>query len=78
MKDWDTTVKETETLIMESYAELEKGERADVESALLGFCIVAMFDERYECDISAKLNNDVVRVKNLSEAEIRRIIESLL
>jgi hypothetical protein len=78
VKDWDTTVKETETVKMESYAELEKEERADVESALLGFCIVAMFDERYGGDFSDKLNNDVVRVKSSNEAEVRRIVKSLL
>jgi nucleoside-diphosphate-sugar epimerase len=77
-KDWDIMVKETETIKQESYAELEKGERADMESALLGFCIVAMFDEEYGCNFSDKLNNDMAGVSNLNEDEIRRVVENLL
>ena len=44
--------------------------------AMLGFCIVAMFDERYGCDFSDKLDNDVVGVSTLNEHEIRSIVES--
>jgi hypothetical protein len=77
-KEWDTMVEETETVTNESYAELEKGEQGDVERALLGFCIVAMFDEGYGCGFSGKLDNEVVGVKGLSDCEVRKVVESYL
>jgi hypothetical protein len=77
-REWDVAVKETETERLESYAELEKGEQADVESVMLEFCITAMFDEGYGCDFSNKLDNEVVWVRDLSEDEVRKVVESHL
>jgi uncharacterized protein YbjT (DUF2867 family) len=76
--EWDVSVKDTDVIKRESLDELEKGENADVDAAMLGLCVVAMFDTEYGCDFTGKLDNDVLGVKELSEREVRDVVERLL
>jgi hypothetical protein len=65
-KEWDIVVKDTEAVKRDSLEELEKGDTADVDAAMLGFCFTAMFDAKYGCDFSSKLD----------EAGVRKVVES--
>jgi nucleoside-diphosphate-sugar epimerase len=76
--EWDVSVKDTDTIKKESLEELEKGEEADVDAAMLGFAVVAMFDEEYGCDFSGRLDNEVLGVKEMSEKEVRGVVEKFL
>ncbi|KAL4948212.1 hypothetical protein BDW69DRAFT_176950 [Aspergillus filifer] len=73
-KDWDVTVKSTEEVRQESLDELAKGEKADIDGAMLGFCIVGSWDPKYGCDFSGHLDNDLLGVRELTEAELRRVV----
>jgi nucleoside-diphosphate-sugar epimerase len=74
-KGWTVVRKDTETIKEESYRELEKGDDADMESAMLGFCVTAMFNVEYGSDFSGKLDNDVVGLEEMDEAEVRKVVE---
>jgi hypothetical protein len=75
-KDWDIVVTNTETVKQDSFRELEKKEGADVDAAMLGFAITAMFDTDYGCDFSGRLDNDVVGVSEIGENGVRKVVES--
>jgi uncharacterized protein YbjT (DUF2867 family) len=75
-KKWDVVVKDTETVKRDSFEKLEKGDIADVDNAMLGFCFTAMFDREYGCDFSSKLDNGVLCVKELDETGVRNMVES--
>ncbi|KAH4477608.1 hypothetical protein HBH89_253590 [Parastagonospora nodorum] len=72
--EWDIVEMDTDTVKRESLKELEKGEGADVEKAMLGFCITAMFDAEYGCDFSGKLDNELLGVEE-EENKIRKVVE---
>lgn len=77
-KAWHTTVKSTEEVRQESLKELEKGTGANVEGAMLGFCICAMWNAEYGCDFSERLDNELLRIEEMGEKEVRALVESLL
>jgi nucleoside-diphosphate-sugar epimerase len=74
-KEWTVVRKETETVKQESFRELEKDDGVSVESAMLGFSITGMFDAEYGCDFSGRLDNDVMGLKRMDEAEVRKMVE---
>ncbi|KAF2194393.1 oxidoreductase CipA-like protein [Zopfia rhizophila CBS 207.26] len=77
-KEWNTIGKDTEKVRQESLAELAKGPQGDIEAAMLGLCICASWDIDYGCDFSSHLDNELLGVKELSEAELRALVESFL
>ncbi|KAI0129817.1 oxidoreductase CipA-like protein [Xylariales sp. AK1849] len=76
--DWDTSCRDTEEIRQESMAELVKGAEGDVDAAMNGFCICAMWNLDYGCDFSNHLDNELLGVKTLDEAGLRVLVESLL
>ncbi|KAI9839136.1 MAG: hypothetical protein M1819_003129 [Sarea resinae] len=77
-REWDTVVKDTEEVRQESLAELAKGPEGDIDAAMLGFSICGCLDTDYGCDFSRHLDNELLGVKELSEAELRALVERLL
>ncbi|KAL4861048.1 hypothetical protein BDV12DRAFT_204414 [Aspergillus spectabilis] len=73
-KSWDVTVKGTEEVRRESLMELEKGEGADVDGAMLGFCIVGSWEREYGCDFGGRVDNKLLGVSELSVDEVRGVI----
>lgn len=73
--EWDVRVKDTEEVRRESFKALEKGA---ADAAMLGFSIVGCLDPAYGCDFSGHLDNDLLGVKELSDAELRGLVESFL
>jgi nucleoside-diphosphate-sugar epimerase len=76
--EWDILEKTTEAVKLDSFKELEKGDTADIEAAMLGFCVTAMFDAQYGCDFSSKLDNELLGVREMNEVEIRRLVENCM
>jgi hypothetical protein len=77
-KTWNTTVKYTEEVRLESLAELGKGSEANIEDAMLGFSICACFDTDYGCDFSTHLDSELLGLKELSEDEVSAVVEGFL
>ncbi|KAL4881684.1 hypothetical protein BJY04DRAFT_218125 [Aspergillus karnatakaensis] len=77
-REWEVVVKSTEDVKRESFEELGKGEAADVEAAMLGFCIVGTWDTAYGCDFGARVDNGLFGVKELSEDELREVVWGLM
>lgn len=77
-KEWNTIVRDTEEVKQESLVELAKGPQGDIEAAMLGFCICASWNIDYGCDFSSHLDNELLGVKELNEAELRVLVESFL
>ncbi|KAL4965261.1 aromatic alcohol reductase [Aspergillus stella-maris] len=73
-KDWNVTVKGTEEVRKESLDEMAKGEQADIDGAMLGFCIVGSWDPEYGCDFSGHLDNELLGMRELTEAELRGVV----
>ncbi|KAJ5225996.1 NAD(P)-binding protein [Penicillium chermesinum] len=65
--NWTTMVKSTEILRQESLQELAKGPAADIELAMLGFCIVASWSPEYSCDFSSHLDNELLGIRGLNK-----------
>lgn len=74
-KAWQTTVKPIDEVKQESYAEMAKG---NLDAAMLGFSIVGMWSPECGCDFSAHLDNELLGVKQMDEAELRGLVERLL
>jgi len=77
-QDWTTTTKDTEKVKEESFAELAKGPGADVGTAMVGFLSSAIFNPSYGPDFSDHLDNELLGVKELTEAELRQEIQSFV
>ncbi|KAI0845643.1 NAD(P)-binding protein [Daldinia vernicosa] len=77
-KEWNTVVKDTEDLRQESLAALAEGSKGGVEAAALGFSLCGMFNPDYGCDFSSHLDNELLGIKELSESELRKLVESFL
>ncbi|KAL4789078.1 hypothetical protein BDV19DRAFT_397527 [Aspergillus venezuelensis] len=73
-KDWHVTVKGTEEVRQESLEKLAKGEQVDIDGAMLGFCIVGSWDPEYGCDFSRHLDNELLGVRELTEAELSGVV----
>lgn len=77
-REWKTIVKDTEELRQECLALLARGDGRDVEEAMLGFCIVGSFCREYGCDFSDRVDNEVLGVRERSDAELRAIVEGMM
>ncbi|KAF2258176.1 oxidoreductase CipA-like protein [Lojkania enalia] len=77
-KEWNIVYKDTEQVRQEILAELAKGSGGDMEAAMLGFCFVGSHDTKYGCDFSSHLDNELLSVEELNEAELRKLVESFL
>lgn len=76
-KTWTTVGKSTELLRQESLQELSKGPDADVDTAMLGFCIVASWSPEYGCDFSSHLDNELLGIEELNEHDLKKIVREL-
>ncbi|KAJ5116086.1 hypothetical protein N7456_000434 [Penicillium angulare] len=76
--EWETVNKDTEELRRESLEEWDKGSGGDADGATLGFCIVGSWTEDYGCDFSGHLDNELLGIEQLKEADLRKIVEGLL
>ncbi|RDW92646.1 hypothetical protein BP5796_02040 [Coleophoma crateriformis] len=72
-RDWHTVSKDTEEIRQESLAELAKGTQGDINAAMNGFCICASWNPEYGCNFSSHLDNDLLRFKTMTEAELRTL-----
>jgi len=77
-KEWTIVEKSTEDVLKESYTQLEKGGEGNVQAGVLGICIVALFNKGYGGNFSGKLDNDKIGLKEWSEEEVRKLVESFL
>lgn len=77
-QEWKTTVKDSEELRKECLAEWIKGDGGDVESALLGFSIVGCVREKYGGDYSGHVDNEILGVEELSDADLRHLVGNLM
>ncbi|KAH8651307.1 hypothetical protein BX600DRAFT_483732 [Xylariales sp. PMI_506] len=77
-KEWVATVKSTEDLWKECLAELAKGPLADVDAAMLGFCFCGTMNPDYGCDYSGHLDNELLDIHQQNEADLRRLVSSLM
>ncbi|OTB07867.1 hypothetical protein M426DRAFT_317758 [Hypoxylon sp. CI-4A] len=77
-KDWTTSIKDTEEIKQEGLAELAKGPEADVDAATLGFSFCGIMGIGYGGDFSTHLDNELLGIKELSEAELRALVASFL
>ncbi|KAK4071686.1 uncharacterized protein Triagg1_5924 [Trichoderma aggressivum f. europaeum] len=73
---WKLTHKSTEKMFTNSFAEVEKGNKD--WSVLQDFVFSACFGEGYGSDFSHLLDNELLGVKGLTDAEVRALVESLL
>jgi len=76
--EWDITSKSTENIREESLAELAKGPDADIHSAMFGFLTSAIFGEGYGGDYSGHLDNELLGLKGLTDADVRKLVESTM
>lgn len=75
-KEWTVVEKGTEEVREESLRLYEEGGgELDVENAVLGFCVVALFDEKYGGDFEGRVANEIVGIKEMGEEEIRKLVK---
>ncbi|KAL6247335.1 hypothetical protein RBB50_005681 [Rhinocladiella similis] len=74
-KDWALEIKDTNEVMQESLAELQKG---NLQSAMDGFCVAASWNPAYGCDFSSHLDNELLGIKALDDTGLREIVEKLL
>jgi hypothetical protein len=72
-KEWQIVSKDTKNIMQESLEELARG---NVDTAMDGFCVCAMWSEDYGGDFSGHLNNDLVGVKMMHESELISLVGS--
>ncbi|KAL6837259.1 NAD(P)-binding protein [Trichoderma camerunense] len=73
---WKLTHKSTEQMYADSMAEIAKGNNDWL--VLQDFVFSACFGEGYGSDFSHLLDNELLGVKGLTDAEVRALVESLL
>ncbi|KIW49133.1 hypothetical protein PV05_10841 [Exophiala xenobiotica] len=76
--EWQLTPKETAKAYEEASAELAKGPNANIGAAMVGYLMSAIFDESYGPDFSSHLDNDLLGIKGMTEADVRKMVESFL
>lgn len=73
--EWDTRVKGTGVLL----GEIEDAVgRRDDDAATLGACIVGCSDGEYGCDYTGREDNELLGLKNMSEEELRALVQGLI
>ncbi|EXJ89276.1 hypothetical protein A1O3_02342 [Capronia epimyces CBS 606.96] len=73
--EWSITHKDTEKVKEESLAELAKGFNGPALGALIS---TAIYNKEYGGNYTGHLDNDLLGIKGLSDAEVRKLVESLL
>ncbi|KAM0251894.1 hypothetical protein ACHAQJ_007956 [Trichoderma viride] len=74
--EWDITHASTEKMYTESLAKVERG--ITDWSVLQPFVFCAIFGEDYGVAFSNKLDNELLGLKGLADAEVRELVERLL
>ncbi|KAI0106914.1 NAD(P)-binding protein [Daldinia grandis] len=77
-KEWNTTVRDIEEVRQESLAAQAEGSKGGMEAAALGFSLCGIFNPDCGADFSSHLDNELLGIKELSEAELRKLVESFL
>jgi len=72
-QDWTLATRDLEDVLKDSHVELERGE---MQAAMDGYCKVAMWDTKYGGNFSSHLDNDLLGIEMLTEAELRAVFES--
>ncbi|KIY00487.1 uncharacterized protein Z520_04172 [Fonsecaea multimorphosa CBS 102226] len=76
-KDWDTSVKSTKDIYQESMTELTKG--GDIGKAMVGFILSSIFGgEEMGGTFVGRTDNALLGLKELSEQQVKEIIQSLV
>ncbi|KAL7904638.1 NAD(P)-binding protein [Trichoderma velutinum] len=73
---WKITQKSTEKMYVDSLAEVAKG--ITDWSVMQPFAFCACFGEGYGGGFSSRLDNELLGLKGLTDAEVRGLVESLL
>lgn len=73
-KSWGTTVVETEMLEREAWEQLKGPVEGRSPFMMYNFLFRAVFGEGYGGDISAKVDNELLGVKMMSEEEVRELV----
>ncbi|KAL6245685.1 hypothetical protein RBB50_007684 [Rhinocladiella similis] len=76
--EWQITPKETAKAYEEALAELAKGPDANIGAAMIGTLMSALFDSSYGPDFSAHLDNELLGIKALTDAEVKQLVQNLL
>lgn len=73
--EWVTEVKGSAELLGEIREAVEKG---DFEGAYRGSSIVGCSDAEYGCDYSGHTDNELLGIQELSEADVRTLVQRLV
>ncbi|KAK6371339.1 uncharacterized protein PV06_04059 [Exophiala oligosperma] len=76
--EWQITPKETARAYEEAMAELAKGPDADIGSAMVGSLMSAIFDSSYGPDFSSHLDNELLGIKGMTDADVKQMVENLM
>lgn len=77
-QNWTTVTKTTELVNIESIQELAKGPDANVDLAMLGFCIVGSWGPKYGGDFSSHLDNELLGIEQIDVNELKELVWNLL
>ncbi|KAK1707559.1 oxidoreductase CipA-like protein [Colletotrichum acutatum] len=77
-KAWETAIMTTEEIWRQGLVEMEKGPQADINAAMLGFCLCGSFTSDFNCDFSSHWENNLLGLKGLTEDEVRSLLAGLL
>ncbi|KAK4609201.1 hypothetical protein CLAFUW4_14763 [Fulvia fulva] len=72
----ETEKIDTEQILKDSYAGLEKGGEA-IGGAMLGFITVSVFNEKYGANWDGKNDNELLGIKEKSKEELEVLVKSL-
>ncbi|KAK3385955.1 oxidoreductase CipA-like protein [Podospora didyma] len=67
----------TKQLLKESFDELEKPS-PDIQKAMVGFIFVALYDEDHEPDLTDRLDNELLGIPVMTDAEVSEAIKTAL
>ena len=74
-KEWSLERQDTDEVLKDSFVKLDNH---DDHAAMLGFSVVGMWDPRYGGDFSKHLDNELLGLKELDDAGLRRVVEGTL
>lgn len=74
-QEWTTEVKSTDDALKDAYAEMKKPE-PNIGAAMVGFLQKAAFGRETKPDFSAKLDNELLGLKELSEQEVIELLKT--
>ncbi|CAH0043606.1 unnamed protein product [Clonostachys solani] len=79
-REWTVTTKSTAQVLEESLAELEKAAQGtgDIGAAMIGFSACGMWDPKCGCDFSDRLDNEVLGIRELSESDLKKLVQSFV